>query len=125
VEANGFEYDDDASSMGSGGSDDDKFTPEEKRKKFLERNRLAASRCRQKKKEKMQAMQRENEETVQENLRLRSFIQQMELEMQELKQMLLMHNGSCDCSDIKQFIRNHPRLFDSSAPTERRQQQRQ
>ncbi|KAJ2691083.1 Transcription factor [Coemansia spiralis] len=53
------------------GADGQPLTEEEKRKQFLERNRIAALKCRQRKKKQLQELQERHDFMLQENERLR------------------------------------------------------
>lgn len=86
---------------------------EDKRKKHLERNRVAASKSRQRKRQWMQDLERRSEEAVRENDELRNTIERMRFEAQEMRTQLLMHSN-CDCVEIQAFIRENPGLFDAN-----------
>lgn len=76
-------------STGSVSSNDSKMT--DKKKSTLESNRRAASKCRQKKKEKIERMQRETVQFEQENNMLQGTVGELEQEIKELKAILLSH----------------------------------
>lgn len=92
--------------QGSGGSGDDmdndnqlnehgkKMTDEEKRKNFLERNRVAALKCRQRKKQWLQNLQTKVEFYSQENDALTTQVASLREEIVALKTLLLAHK---DC----------------------------
>lgn len=71
-----------------------KMTDEEKRKNFLERNRVAALKCRQRKKQWLQNLQTKVEMYTTENDQLSGQISQLREEIVALKTMLLAHK---DC----------------------------
>ena len=67
------------------------LTAEEKRQRFLERNRAAAARCRQKRKKYLESLQKNFEETNEEGRRQKTYIERLEHQNAELKQLLLEH----------------------------------
>lgn len=71
-----------------------KLTEEEKRKSFLERNRVAALKCRQRKKQWLESLQAKVEYYSSENETLTTEIATLSDEVQKLKTMLLQHK---DC----------------------------
>ncbi|KAF2095488.1 hypothetical protein NA57DRAFT_8843, partial [Rhizodiscina lignyota] len=71
-----------------------KMTDEEKRKNFLERNRIAALKCRQRKKQWLQNLQNKVEIYSAENDALSGQVQQLREEIVNLKTLLLAHK---DC----------------------------
>lgn len=71
-----------------------KMTDEEKRKNFLERNRVAALKCRQRKKQWLQNLQNKVELYTSENDVLQNQLQQLREEVVQLKTLLLAHK---DC----------------------------
>lgn len=80
-------------------------TKEAKRQKFLERNRIAASKCRRKKKQWTQNLE-ENARRAQQNSRnLNKMVSNLRDELLTLKGELLKHNG-CECERIKQYLMN-------------------
>ncbi|XP_061082256.1 cyclic AMP-dependent transcription factor ATF-2 isoform X1 [Conger conger] len=68
--------------------------PDEKRRKFLERNRAAASRCRQKRKVWVQSLEKKAEDLNSLNGQLQSEVTLLRNEVAQLKQLLLAHK---DC----------------------------
>ncbi|XP_068602425.1 cyclic AMP-dependent transcription factor ATF-2 [Brachionichthys hirsutus] len=68
--------------------------PEEKRRKFLERNRAAASRCRQKRKVWVQSLEKKADDMGSVNGQLQSEVALLRNEVAQLKQLLLAHK---DC----------------------------
>lgn len=82
---------------------DEQSAQEAKRRRFLERNRVAASKCRQKKKEWMQNLE-ETARTAQHNSKyLQAAVVQLKDELLILKQELLKHHG-CDCVKIRTYL---------------------
>ncbi|XP_043074413.1 cyclic AMP-responsive element-binding protein 5 isoform X1 [Puntigrus tetrazona] len=68
--------------------------PDERRRKFLERNRAAATRCRQKRKVWVMSLERKAEELTHTNLQLQNEVTSLRTEVTHLKQILLAHK---DC----------------------------
>ncbi|KAF5905843.1 cyclic AMP-dependent transcription factor ATF-2 isoform X1, partial [Clarias magur] len=68
--------------------------PDEKRRKFLERNRAAASRCRQKRKVWVQSLEKKAEDLGSMNTQLQNEVTLLRNEVAQLKQLLLAHK---DC----------------------------
>ncbi|XP_034417012.1 cyclic AMP-dependent transcription factor ATF-2 isoform X2 [Cyclopterus lumpus] len=68
--------------------------PDEKRRKFLERNRAAASRCRQKRKVWVQGLEKKADDINSMNGQLQSEVSLLRNEVAQLKQLLLAHK---DC----------------------------
>ncbi|XP_030644484.1 cyclic AMP-responsive element-binding protein 5 [Chanos chanos] len=68
--------------------------PDERRRKFLERNRAAATRCRQKRKVWVMSLERKAEELTHTNLQLQNEVTSLRSEVTQLKQILLTHK---DC----------------------------
>ncbi|XP_055493908.1 cyclic AMP-dependent transcription factor ATF-2 isoform X2 [Leucoraja erinacea] len=68
--------------------------PDEKRRKFLERNRAAASRCRQKRKVWVQSLEKKAEDLNSTNVLLQNEVTLLRNEVSQLKQLLLAHK---DC----------------------------
>ena len=76
-----------------------------KRSKFLERNRVAASKCRQKKKEWTQNLENRARELQKSNSMLRLDVESYRQEIQWLKGEMLKHS-SCDCEQIQSFMKS-------------------
>ncbi|CAN9497745.1 unnamed protein product [Ophioblennius macclurei] len=68
--------------------------PDEKRRKFLERNRAAASRCRQKRKVWVQSLEKKADDLSSMNGQLQNEVTLLRNEVAQLKQLLLAHK---DC----------------------------
>ncbi|XP_072303901.1 cyclic AMP-dependent transcription factor ATF-7-like [Eucyclogobius newberryi] len=68
--------------------------PDERRQKFLERNRAAATRCRQKRKLWVSSLEKKAEELTHTNLQLQNEVTSLRTEVGQLKQILLTHK---DC----------------------------
>ncbi|XP_063284517.1 cyclic AMP-dependent transcription factor ATF-7-like isoform X1 [Pelobates fuscus] len=68
--------------------------PDERRQRFLERNRAAASRCRQKRKVWVCSLEKKAEELTSQNVQLSNEVTLLRNEVAQLKQLLLAHK---DC----------------------------
>lgn len=68
--------------------------PDERRRRFLERNRAAASRCRQKRKVWVSALEKRAEELATSNVTLNGEVSLLRTEVTRLKELLLAHK---DC----------------------------
>ncbi|KAJ7991544.1 hypothetical protein DPEC_G00284980 [Dallia pectoralis] len=68
--------------------------PDERRQKFLERNRAAATRCRQKRKVWVSSLEKKAEELTHNNMQLQNEVTTLRSEVGQLKQILLTHE---DC----------------------------
>lgn len=76
---------------------------EAKRRRFLERNRVAASKCRQKKKAWMADLEMEAREAQARSKQLKHCVSMFREEILQLKTELLKHN-SCECTPIRQYL---------------------
>jgi len=76
---------------------------EAKRRRILERNRLAASKCRQKKKMWMQELEVKSAAMTAENRQIQNLVEKLKEEVIMLKNQLLLHNN-CDCNVIQRYI---------------------
>ncbi|KAI2618142.1 Aft1 HRA domain-containing protein [Hypoxylon sp. NC1633] len=90
---------DDDDEKGNDGHPKSKMTDEEKRKNFLERNRVAALKCRQRKKQWLANLQNKVELFSSENDALTAQISQLREEVVNLKTLLLAHK---DCPVTQQ-----------------------
>ncbi|KAI9929040.1 hypothetical protein MW887_001435 [Aspergillus wentii] len=88
------ESDDDDDELKGSQMDPKKMTDEEKRKNFLERNRVAALKCRQRKKQWLANLQAKVELFTTENDALTATVTQLREEIVNLKTLLLAHK---DC----------------------------
>ena len=70
---------------------------DDKRKASLEKNRVAAAKCRVNKKEKTEQLQRDSHSKAQENGQLRGLVDTMELERNTLAAYLSAHASCADC----------------------------
>lgn len=84
---------------GSGADDEeeDELTPEdeERRRRRRERNKIAATKCRLKKREKTVILMQESEILETQNHDLKSQIQELETQRRRLVDMLSLHNPTC------------------------------
>lgn len=76
-----------------------------KRSKFLERNRVAASKCRQKKKEWTQSLETRARDLQKNNNLLRMNLESLRQEVLFLKGEMLKHSN-CDCTQIQEFMKS-------------------
>lgn len=96
----------------------DPTRPEDvKRSKFLERNRVAASKCRQKKKEWTQNLETRARELQKDNNQLRMVVDSCRQEVLFLKGELLKHS-QCECESIQSFIKSGIHNFSDNKPEE-------
>jgi len=84
---------------------EDDSAKEAKRQKFLERNRIAASKCRRKKKQWTQDLEDTAREVQNASKILNDQVSALRNEVLHLKDELLKHNG-CSCERIKQYLMN-------------------
>jgi hypothetical protein len=78
---------------------------EDKREKFLERNRVAASKCRQKKKAWTNDLEERARELTSQRHMLTTHVAMLRNELLELKCKCLEHT-SCDCEQIREYLKN-------------------
>lgn len=83
-------------------------TPEEddKRKQSLEKNRLAAAKCRVNKKEKTEQLQRDSHDKAVQNAYLKDQLLRMKEEVQQMNALLLAH-ANCDGCQSPEEIQRH------------------
>jgi len=79
-------------------------TPEEKRARLLERNRIAAAKCRQKKKQAQECLQQQASDLTQKNTTMHSLVNDLREEALKLKNQLLAHS-TCNCNVIQEYVR--------------------
>ncbi|XP_055022450.1 cyclic AMP-dependent transcription factor ATF-7a isoform X2 [Boleophthalmus pectinirostris] len=97
-------------------ADDD---PDERRQRFLERNRAAASRCRQKRKLWVSSLEKKAEELSSLNVSLSNEVSLLRNEVAHLKQLLLAHKD-CPVTTLQKktaYLAVEESLKDSSEPT--------
>jgi len=76
---------------------------DEKRRKFLERNRIAASKCRQKKKAWVQDLEKKSTEVSITNRNLKIIVNQLREQVAVLRSQLLLHKN-CPSKVIQQYL---------------------
>ncbi|KAJ3086873.1 hypothetical protein HK102_012295 [Quaeritorhiza haematococci] len=101
---------------GGGKDADTEEDMDDKRRKFLERNRLAASKCRQKKKQWVEELQRQSTEISAKNRQLQLLVSQLKEEVIVLKNQLLLHRN-CQCNVIQAYTASQFASSSSGAPT--------
>ncbi|KAI1317222.1 hypothetical protein EDD11_008814 [Mortierella claussenii] len=79
-------------------------TPELKRQKFLERNRMAASKCREKKRLQTLKTISDADEITARNQALHETLDQLQEEVRRLKNQILCHRD-CGCDVIQKFVK--------------------
>ncbi|XP_059363500.1 cyclic AMP-responsive element-binding protein 5-like isoform X2 [Carassius carassius] len=89
--------------------------PDERRRKFLERNRAAATRCRQKRKVWVMSLEKKAEELTQTNMQLQNEVTMLKTEVTQLKQLLLTHK---DCPITTMQKESQDYLSPESSPAE-------
>lgn len=89
----------------------DELDPDERRKRFLERNRAAATRCREKRKIWVQQLEKKAEDLTNTNAHLQSEITLLRTEVAQLKSLLLAHK---DCPVTIAQQRNSQLLSDQT-----------
>ncbi|XP_043080237.1 cyclic AMP-dependent transcription factor ATF-7-like isoform X3 [Puntigrus tetrazona] len=96
-------------------ADDD---PDERRQRFLERNRAAASRCRQKRKIWVSSLEKKAEELTSINVSLSNEVSHLRNEVAHLKQLLLAHKD-CPVTNLqkKAVYLGEEHMKESSEPT--------
>lgn len=97
-------------SRGSNNTNEPTKPEDVKRSKFLERNRVAASKCRQKKKEWTQNLENRARELQKNNHQLRMVLDSCRQEVLFLKGELLKHS-QCECESIQAFIKSGANNF--------------
>ncbi|XP_061160561.1 cyclic AMP-dependent transcription factor ATF-7a isoform X4 [Syngnathus typhle] len=97
-------------------ADDD---PDERRQRFLERNRAAASRCRQKRKLWVNSLEKKAEELSSMNVSLSNEVSLLRNEVAHLKQLLLAHKD-CPITTLQKkstYLAVDENMKDTSEPT--------
>ncbi|KAG7519065.1 cyclic AMP-dependent transcription factor ATF-7-like isoform X1 [Solea senegalensis] len=97
-------------------ADDD---PDERRQRFLERNRAAASRCRQKRKLWVSSLEKKAEELSSLNVSLSNEVSLLRNEVAHLKQLLLAHKD-CPVTNLQKktaYLAVEESMRDTSEPT--------
>ncbi|XP_069382023.1 cyclic AMP-dependent transcription factor ATF-7a isoform X3 [Paralichthys olivaceus] len=97
-------------------ADDD---PDDRRQRFLERNRAAASRCRQKRKLWVSSLEKKAEELSNMNVSLSNEVSLLRNEVAHLKQLLLAHKD-CPVTNLQKktaYLVAEESMKDTSEPT--------
>ncbi|XP_069372763.1 cyclic AMP-responsive element-binding protein 5-like isoform X2 [Paralichthys olivaceus] len=89
--------------------------PDERRQKFLERNRAAATRCRQKRKLWVSSLEKKAEELTHTNLQLQNEVTSLRSEVGQLKQILLTHKD-CPVTTRQRESQGYPTAGGSPTP---------
>ncbi|KAJ9658079.1 hypothetical protein H2198_003917 [Neophaeococcomyces mojaviensis] len=90
---------------------------DEKRKQSLEKNRLAAAKCRVNKKEKTEQLQRDSHDKAVQNAFLKEQVMRMKEEVQQMNALLLAHANCEGCKspeDIQKHLNNLGQEFFNS-----------
>lgn len=87
--------------------------PDDHRSKFLERNRVAASKCRQKKKEWTQDLENKARDLQRQNNNLRLMMDSCKEEIIFLKEEMLKHT-SCGCNTIQDYLKQGAKSYEDS-----------
>lgn len=104
-------------SRGSNKNNEPSKPEDAKRSKFLERNRVAASKCRQKKKEWTQNLENRARELQKNNHQLRIVVESCRQEILFLKGELLKHS-QCESESIQTYINSEANNFADPKPDE-------
>ncbi len=88
---------------------------DEKRSKFLERNRVAASKCRQKKKEWTNNLEQRARELQQNKTQLALMVGSLKEEMLFLKGEVLKHNN-CNCTTMRDYLNREVQSISQQMP---------
>ncbi|KAG0245325.1 hypothetical protein BGX31_007523 [Mortierella sp. GBA43] len=80
-------------------------SPDAKRQRFLERNRLAASKCREKKRLQTLKTISDADEITARNQALHETLDQLQEEVRQLKNQILSHRD-CGCDVIQKFVKS-------------------
>lgn len=94
-------------------ADDDEL--DEKRSKFLERNRVAASKCRQKKKEWTNNLEHKARELQNNKTQLAMMVGSLREEMLYLKGEVLRHNN-CNCATMRDYLNREVQSISQQIP---------
>ncbi|KAF3153333.1 hypothetical protein TWF751_004576 [Orbilia oligospora] len=89
---------------------DGRLNESDKRARFLERNRIAASKCRKKKKIMNQRLEEKSRLLVQQNRFLNATLVKLRGDVLRLKQMVLTHHG-CGNPAIQQYLQHESEKY--------------
>jgi hypothetical protein len=90
-------------------------SPEDKRSRLLERNRIAAAKCRQKKKQAQESLQQQASDLTQKNTTMHTLVNDLREEALKLKNQLLAHS-TCNCNVIQEYVRTSGQFAFARAP---------
>ncbi|KAF3908517.1 hypothetical protein ABW21_db0205794 [Orbilia brochopaga] len=90
--------------------DNSHLTEAEKRARFLERNRIAASKCRKKKKIMNQRLEEKSRLLIQQNRFLSATVSKLRSDVLRLKQIVLTHHG-CGNAPIEQYLQQESEKY--------------
>ncbi|KAJ1807734.1 hypothetical protein LPJ75_004737 [Coemansia sp. RSA 2598] len=113
-EKDGSDEHDGSEDGGENGEDNEPSAESLRRRRFLERNRIAASKCRQKKKMWIQELERRAEDVTMQNRSLHIAVAQLKEEVMILKNQLLAHRN-CSCTAIQQYLQTEAAASGESA----------
>lgn len=103
------------------GGDQSDSEGERKRKQFLERNRVAASKCREKKRQLEKNLSDASRELAASNSRLHAEVQCLRTEVLQLKGECLKHTD-CNCESVREYLRRSIGLVDPTPAAAQAQQ---
>ncbi|KAF9210337.1 hypothetical protein BGZ59_009577 [Podila verticillata] len=83
----------------------EQLSPEAKRQRFLERNRLAAAKCREKKRLQTLKTITNADEITAKNQALHESLEELQEEVRKLKNQILCHRD-CGCDVIQKFVKS-------------------
>jgi hypothetical protein len=90
---------------------------EAKRKKFLERNRIAADKCRQNRKKWIDDLQNRAHFLNADNAAKKATVEQLEQEVVQLRSLLFIHSRACNQDDIVRWVEQEARRVELGAQT--------
>ncbi|KAI3391778.1 hypothetical protein diail_6800 [Diaporthe ilicicola] len=97
--------------------DEEEDEPTDKRKKFLEKNRIAASKCREKKKKWVHELEYSKSHLERHNMELRLEHRGLLNELNQTKSMLMSH-AECNDPNITEWLNNQARrIVQTSGPS--------
>lgn len=82
---------------------------ESKRKKFLERNRVAADKCRQNRKKWIDDLQAKAHFFGADNTAKKASVEELEQEIMQLRSMLFIHSRGCNKEDVVNWVEQEAR----------------
>ncbi|KAG0025225.1 hypothetical protein BGZ82_010143, partial [Podila clonocystis] len=97
----------------------EQLTPEAKRQRFLERNRLAAAKCREKKRLQTLKTITDADGITARNQALHESLNELQEEVRMLKNQILCHRD-CGCDVIQKFVKTSLTVPSSSSSSQRK-----